>query len=258
MIFVRLSAEIMRRFFYWYVPLGAAIASAVIFGAGFYSFLRGDIGKPVDYVAPQRAQAAAPPPALVPIIIGDSLARGTGDSTGLGIGGRLNDELRRRKIEAKRTINIAVNGARTADLLRQLESTNVRRLLRESNVIVVSIGGNDLWGGADWRTSTPPNPDAVMDDVLERIVRVVKVVREANPNARVFLVGLYNPFRLPALNPWVSRWNAKLIERFSSDPNVAVVQTADIFSHRDRLSLDRFHPNDEGYELIARRIADAL
>jgi len=27
---------------------------------------------------------------------------------------------------------------------------------------------------------------------------------------------------------------------------------------RDRLSLDRFHPADEGYALIARRIADSF
>jgi len=37
-----------------------------------------------------------------------------------------------------------------------------------------------------------------------------------------------------------------------------IVQTSDIFAYRDRLSFDRFHPNDEGYSLIARRIADAI
>jgi lysophospholipase L1-like esterase len=37
-----------------------------------------------------------------------------------------------------------------------------------------------------------------------------------------------------------------------------VVQTSDLFAYRDRLSFDRFHPSDAGYELIARRIADAL
>jgi lysophospholipase L1-like esterase len=248
----------MRRFFYWYLPLAVALAAAGMFGAGFYSFLRGDTGKPFDFVPRTSPAKPAQQAKIAPIVIGDSLARGTGDSAGLGIGGRLSLELVRRNVPAERTINIGINGARTADLLTQLESANVRRLLREANVIVVSIGGNDLWGGSDWRTSAPPNPDAVMDDVLERIVKVVTVVREANPTARVFLVGLYNPFRLPPLNPLVSRWNAKLIERFSADANIAVVQTADIFSHRDRLSLDRFHPNDEGYELIARRIADAL
>jgi hypothetical protein len=34
----------VRRFWYWYLPLLAAMIAASIFGAGFYSFLRGDIG----------------------------------------------------------------------------------------------------------------------------------------------------------------------------------------------------------------------
>jgi len=34
------------------------------------------------------------------------------------------------------------------------------------------------------------------------------------------------------------------------------VQTSDLFAFRDRLSFDHFHPANEGYELIARRIAE--
>ena len=53
-------------------------------------------------------------------------------------------------------------------------------------------------------------------------------------------------------------WNAKLTERFAKDSNLVVVQTADIFTWRDRLSADRFHPGAAGYALIARRIADTF
>ena len=49
-----------------------------------------------------------------------------------------------------------------------------------------------------------------------------------------------------------------MMERFANDPNVVIVQTSDLFAFRDRLSFDRFHPANEGYALIARRIADAL
>ncbi len=48
------------------------------------------------------------------------------------------------------------------------------------------------------------------------------------------------------------------IDVVAGDPNVIVVQTADLFQWRDRLSLDRFHPGTEGYVLIARRIADTF
>ncbi|MBK5260201.1 MAG: hypothetical protein JJE51_11450 [Thermoanaerobaculia bacterium] len=253
----------MRRFLLWYLPAGAAIIAAMTFGAGFYSFLSGDTGKPVDFV-PQRRSAATEVPGarIAPIILGDSLARGAGDESGLGIGGRLDAELKRRSINASRTINVGINGARTGDLLRQMESENVKRLIGEANVVIVSIGGNDLWGGNDWRNAAPADASSIMDGVLGRIGEVMKKVREANPRARIFMIGLYNPFREgpggPALSSLVARWNGKLLERFSGDTNITIVQTSDLFSHRDRLALDRFHPGEEGYAMIARRIADGL
>jgi lysophospholipase L1-like esterase len=253
----------VRKLLFWYVPVAGALIATVAFGAGFYSFLRGDTGKPID-VLPVRGVAPQPPPrgVIAPMILGDSLARGTGDETGLGIGGRLSEELKRRRMNVRPVINLAVNGARTSDLLQRLESKNVRTLLAQSNVIVISIGGNDLWGGTDWRSAPPKDPDAVMRGVLERIDAAVKAIRSVNPKGRIFIVGLYNPFAATPvgaqLTSLVNRWNAKLIEQFGSDPNITVVETSDLFSHRDRLSLDRFHPSDEGYALIARRIAESL
>jgi lysophospholipase L1-like esterase len=252
----------MRKLLLWYIPVAGTVAATVAFGAGFYSFLRGNTGRPAD-VMPARAIAAQPQASVItPIIVGDSLARGTGDETGLGIGGRITEELRRRHMNVKPTVNLAVNGARTNDLLQTLESNNVRTLLAQSNLIIVSIGGNDLWGGTDWRNAPPKDPDAVMQTVLERIDRAVKIIRSVNPKGRVFIIGLYNPFATapagPQLSSLVSQWNAKLIDHFASDVNVTIVETSDLFSHRDRLSFDRFHPNQEGYALIARRIADSV
>jgi lysophospholipase L1-like esterase len=252
----------MRRFLFWYLPVFAALVAASVFAYGFVAYLRGDTGTAVDAAPAQAPAKAAPAQLIAPIILGDSLARGAGDETGLGISGRLDDELRRRKLRARRTYNVGVNGARTADLLSLLERPNVRQLLRESNVIIVSIGGNDLWGGNDWRNAAPPDPDAVMDQVVARIEDAVEKIRAVNPRARIFFVGLYNPFvSTPMgkqLTGLVNRWNARLLEHFGSDPDFTLVATADLFSHHDRLALDRFHPGGEGYGLIARRIADGL
>ncbi|MEA2465066.1 MAG: hypothetical protein QOJ98_2813 [Acidobacteriota bacterium] len=252
----------MRRFLFWYLPVTAALVAASVFAYGFVSYLRGETGEPVDFFARADVSAQAPRGQIAPILLGDSLARGAGDAEGLGIGGRLDQELQRRGVEARRTYNVAVNGARTADLLEVLDRPNVQQLLRDSNVIIVSIGGNDLWGGNDWRNAAPPDTDAVMSDVLKRISAVIAKIRAANPKARIFFIGLYNPFISDPngrmLSTRVNRWNARLLEEFGDDPDFTVVATADLFSHRDRLALDRFHPGAEGYGLIARRIADAL
>jgi lysophospholipase L1-like esterase len=250
----------MRRLLYWYVPLAAALIAGAIFALGFYSFARGDTGAAVNITTTPVAPPA-PSGTVVPVILGDSLARGTGDETGLGIGGRLVDELRRRKIPTQNLINLAVNGARTRDVLQQIESRNVQVLLGQANVIIVSIGGNDLWGD-NFRSAPPREPETVINGVIDQITKIVAGIRAANPRARVFIVGLYNPFVTApfgrALTPLVTDWNARLSEKFAKDPNLVVVQTADLFTWRDRLSMDRFHPGGEGYALIARRIADTF
>jgi lysophospholipase L1-like esterase len=252
----------MRRFFLWQLPLATALLATVVFAAGFYSFLRGDIG---ERVAPPSApvRTAAPVSTIAPLILGDSLARGQGDDTGLGIGGRLVDELKKSHRHVQSAVNLAVNGAFTKDLEAQLESRNVQTLIGQANVIVISIGGNDLWSGAEGLRRAPQrNPDKVMGETLDAVARIVKKVRTANPRARIFLVGLYNPFvNAPfgnMLSILVSEWNGMELKRFANDTNLTIVETLDLFSHRSRLSLDNFHPNDEGYELIARRIAESL
>jgi lysophospholipase L1-like esterase len=252
----------MRRFLLWYLPFATALIATAIFGAGFYSFLRGDIGQPVAPVtAPIRADA--PSAKIVPLVLGDSLARGQGDDTGLGIGGRLVEELKKAHVPVQASVNLAVNGALTKDLEAQLDSRSVQTLIAQSNVVIISIGGNDLWGGAEGLRRGPrKNPEKVMGATLDSLDRIVKKVRAANPKARIFVVGLYNPFVSAPfgnlLSVLVNKWNSMEFDRFAADTNVTVVETSDLFSHRSRLSLDNFHPNDEGYALIARRIAESL
>ena len=252
----------MRRFAFWYLPIFAATAAMCVFAYGFVSYLAGQRGEPVDFLPRPAAAAPAANRLVAPVILGDSLARGAGDERGLGISGRLDAELRRRGIRAARTTNLGVNGARTRDLLRQLDSTNVQNIIRSSNTIIVSIGGNDLWGGTDWRNVSTTEAESRMNDVLGRVDQVIVRIRAVNPRARIFFIGLYNPFVTSPggkeLTSLVNRWNARLLEELGDDPEFTLVATSDLFSHRDRLSADRFHPGGEGYELIARRIAEGV
>ena len=245
------------------MPIVVALFASGVFAAGFYSFVTGDTGEPVAPTPPRLPTNVQPSRTqLVTLVIGDSLARGTGDDSGLGIGGRLVEELKKSHPNVKPAINIAVNGARTPDVEEQLKSHNVQVLIAQSNVIVVSIGGNDLWGGTDWRAVALRDPNRFMADVLNHVTRIVTTIRAANPTARIFLIGLYNPFVSAPfgrrLSFFVNRWNSEVINRFAGDPNFTLVETSDLFSHRDRLSFDRFHPSGEGYALIARRIAESL
>jgi lysophospholipase L1-like esterase len=212
--------------------------------------------EPVTSVAP-----SIPPPVSVRmVLLGDSLARGTGDESGAGFGAILAEEFRKKNIETRRSVNLGLDGARTRHLLDQLQLPRVERLIAEADLVVISVGANDLF--VDSRIaqrSGAANPDEITERALQRIDEVIKRVHELNPDARVFLLGLYNPFfdtsfAAPA-SSFVQRWNASLAARFTGNPGVVVVPTYDLFQTPDRLSFDRFHPSTEGYRRIAERIA---
>jgi lysophospholipase L1-like esterase len=253
----------MKRVWIWFAPATIAIVSAAVFAQGFYLGVSGSAGVLIGPSAEPTGYEEEIRPLSV-VLLGDSLARGVGDQSGLGIGGNLDILLSERDPAHRPAANLAVSGSRTPELLRLLERDSLRAIVSRADLVVISIGGNDLFGAAGGRggEAPPETPDEAIEEVADRVERAVRIVRESAPEARVFLVGLYNPFAGTefgdVIAPGVSVWNAAMLERFRDDPNVTVVQTYDLFSHRDRLSADRFHPGETAYAIIARRIVDSL
>ena len=92
----------MRRFLFWYLPVGISLIAASgvrvrlrLLSCAAIPARRSIIGSAAR--CPRRPRRAK---LIAPIILGDSLARGAGDEAGLGIGGRLDEELRRRGFRA--------------------------------------------------------------------------------------------------------------------------------------------------------------
>lgn len=205
-------------------------------------------------------KAASPPPHSIfsAVVIGDSVAHGAGDERGRGIARDLDDELHARGIRAANTRNLGINGARTGDVLRLLDTTSARDAVATADLVIVSIGGNDLYGDSFARFFTMLWPEHAMERTLDRITIVVASIRRANPTARIALLGLYDPYRKASLDRAVNRWDARLIDRFAGAANVDVIRIEDLF-HVNRLSpIDHFHPSGDGYLRIARRIAESF
>lgn len=205
--------------------------------------------------------------------IGDSLAKGTGDNTGSGFVRRsiqiLNDGGRKSEL----LNNLAINGLTTEALLPKLEEKGVQYALQQADLILLSIGGNDLFQGSGIIESAKSgleelDPKQLMQAVpqaSQRLKEILKQLRVINPDARVIYVGLYHPFGdlkellLPG-NVAVSTWNYASQQVVNSDPNMVMVPTFDLFQGKldVYLSSDHFHPNGEGYEAIAKRIAQGI
>ena len=180
------------------------------------------------------------------VILGDSVARGAGDESGRGIGGHLPEVS---------VTNLGIDGARTFTVLRHLRSGAVREAVRGADAVIVSIGGNDLFGDSRarlWSTFAPP---VSMWRASHRVRRVVAAIRRENTSAHIYLLGLYNPYGAKWLDPHIARWDARLIEMFAETRGVTVVRVADVLDGAGMISaLDRFHPSAKGYRAVAERV----
>ena len=195
------------------------------------------------------ARHAAPPPLHDGVfrvaIVGDSVAHGAGDESGRGIAGNLDALLGGKHV----VTNLGINGARTWNVLRLLRTPIV------ADAIVLSIGGNDLYGDSIARLATLVAPSLAMERTIDRVAAIVATIHRENAATRIVLLGLYDPYATPFLDEQVAHWDARLIERFARDRAVDVVRIADIV----RVSpLDYFHPGATSYAAIAARIAPAL
>ena len=202
------------------------------------------------------------PETLHVVAIGDSLAYGAGDESGQGIAGRLEEELRRLGVRSVETVNLGVNGAQTSDLLARLRSKRTREAIAAADAVVLSIGANDLFRTPHSREEILRAPFAVAERILGRIESIVADIHSINPNARVLLLGGYNPVPghewAPTINQYLGMWDATLAARFEDDRRVAVVKMADIVTPQRLSRYDRFHPGAAAYQEAAKRIASML
>lgn len=202
--------------------------------------------------------------------IGDSLAKGTGDDKGLGFAGRTVQTLTEQKIESQLRNNLGINGLKTAGLLEMLEEKGVKHALQQSNVILLSIGGNDLFQGAQALQNGGQLPtwndlEKAIRDAGENFKKITKKLNEINPDAQLVYVSLYNPFTdlkdMKGIgNRAVSSWNLLTSEVLSSYEHTLVVPTFDLYVNNGGryLSSDHFHPNQDGYQIIAERIVQSI
>jgi lysophospholipase L1-like esterase len=263
--------RLASRLWLWILPLTVGAAAAVLFSTGLFFALRGSAGEPLSEAPPVRT----PRPPIRRgdktriLVIGDSLARGTGDESGKGFAVDVLEALRQRG-KAELT-NLGVNGLTSSDIRTTVESANVRDLAAAADLILVSAGGNDLSHAAARGSSSPAEiADAVADAralYAQNLRAILTTLREANPTAPIGLLGLYDPFGGGAGSPGPGRlgasvillWNGIAAETALAYPGVFVIPTFDLFQGRpDRLSADKYHPNRKGYEEVAKRIVQAL
>lgn len=246
------------------VILLITIASFCLFAYGFVSGVNdvlnpkaSNLVKKTDVLAKEKKKTGT----LQIVSLGDSLTRGVGDKEGIGYIGRMKEDLQKEYKQKVALTNLAVSGAKMPDLLKQIESSGAQYSIKQADVIVLTIGGNDLFPG--WESLGKIDLETYRPDketFQNEAKKIIEEIRKLNPDSPIFWLGLYNPFEdvedLKGSSNIVVDWNAALEKLALNDKNVYITPTFDLFQNRgkDLLYSDHFHPNEVGYTYMAERL----
>jgi len=206
-------------------------------------------------------QAAKPSNALKIIALGDSLTRGTGDIEGKGYVGYVSDQLKQAGTDVS-LINLGIKGLTSSELAEQMKQKEIERQIGQADVILMTIGGNDLFLGGQSLTDLSEASISTLEEAyMTHLKTIMTNIRAVNTEATVYLLGLYNPFSEfengELMSTVVRKWNNKTAEMLAQYSKAVFVPTYDLFqlNAAELLFTDHFHPNEKGYSLMAERVA---
>lgn len=201
--------------------------------------------------------------------LGDSLTKGVGDERKKGgFVGRLSTEL--ASFQGIRTVDIeneAKRGKRSDQLLSELQSGEFTESLENADLIVMTIGGNDIMRviKKDFFELSVITFQKELLQFRKRYSEILFEIRMINPDAPLILLGLYNPFTILTdeeneFDQILINWNQAILASSQSDINACFVPVDDLFNSNDNMvyHTDFFHPNSKGYDQMTNRILESL
>ncbi|MED1781940.1 GDSL-type esterase/lipase family protein [Brevibacillus fortis] len=246
-----------------------SLLSFLIFATGFVLAMNPQQLAPSTATLPAKNEQ---PPSPLPktgvhkvVALGDSLTRGAGDANGQGYVGLVRQALEKKAGQSITFTNLAINGQESSDLLKQMSQEQVKKLLAQADLILFTIGGNDLFrqtGGL--YTIEKEKVTTALHQLAVNYEEILKQIRSVNKTATIVYTSLYNPFgnteaAVDTIGP-VLDWNNQASQIASRYPQVFVVPTYDLFLRKEQsyLYTDHFHPNTDGYKRMADRILQTL
>lgn len=203
------------------------------------------------------------------VSLGDSLTQGVGDSTKRGgYLPYLEDHLEKEKgVKDAQFLNFGVSGNKTSQLLKRLDKDEVKEAIGETDMVIITIGGNDIMKVVRENFTTLDLSDFDKQRMVyeQNLISILDFIRAENPQTTIILVGLYNPFSkwfadVKEIDMIMEGWNEKSKAILSKYEESYFVDIADTFKNTEEnlLYKDYFHPNDKGYELMALKVYEIL
>lgn len=243
------------------VLLFFACLSIVLFTYGFLAGVENVLNPQAEVVEVETEEVKKQVDTLYMVALGDSLTRGVGDSEGKGYVKRVREALLEDYGQETALANLAVSGATIDDLQQLLEQEGTKHTIEQADIIFLTIGGNDLFPGVDEFLAIDFESFEVdAEEFRTKSKTLLDTLRQMNQEATIYWLGLYNPFEniggLGDTSSYVIAWNQVLEELSTSYEGVYMIPTYDLFQGEVDMyiSTDQFHPNSEGYRLMAERL----
>ena len=202
--------------------------------------------------------------------IGDSLTKGVGDETEKGgYTSYLLDRLEEEEgIDEIEFTHYGKRGLSTEGLLGKLENNTVTPIIENADVIIITIGGNDVMNIAkeNYRSLKMEQFTDGIEEYEKNLHAIIRKTREINPDADVYFVGLYNPWRqwfadIEEFGRIMELWNENTQEAAGEYEGVYFVEISPLFEGGDDNLIfeeDYFHPNTKGYQLMGEAVYEAI
>ncbi|HAM80784.1 SGNH/GDSL hydrolase family protein [Ornithinibacillus bavariensis] len=200
------------------------------------------------------------------VAIGDSLTQGVGDNTGQGGYVGILDTYINRDKKIATFENLGLRGNRTDQLINRLNEPAIKESIQNADIILITIGANDIMKVLE-ENFMNITYKAFSDERVyyeKRLREIFSKMNALNPNASIYLIGFYNPFQqyfqhIKELDMIVDDWN-NTSKKVAEDYGVTFIPTKDLFinTNNNLFADDHFHPNENGYQLMAERILKYL
>ena len=247
----------------------------------------------VNWLLPSAGEVMTKPSAstkkkvVTYVAIGDSLTKGVGDSTNQGgfvpmLAQSLTNET---GLEFK-AINYGVSGNTSGQILsRMQEKKEIRKDLKQAQLLTITVGGNDLRKAIleDTSNLNLDRFEKASKTYEKNLKQIIELARKDNPDLPIYVVGIYNPLYLnfpdlTDLQTLVDQWNQRTEETLSAYKGVYFVPINDLLYKgidgqsgvteselgketvtNDALyDEDSFHPNNTGYEIMKEAVLEKI
>ncbi|WP_339253057.1 S-layer homology domain-containing protein [Sporosarcina sp. FSL W8-0480] len=219
------------------------------------------------------------------LALGDSLAAGvdSNNNVGKGYADILAESMGELNLLQSFNKGFAYPGYKTADVLKDIRenktgaiighgfdkpSTTIHEAIKNSNLITLSVGANDVLGTLkiDAATGKVDYDEALLEKALLQVGvnlnEIIKEIYAINPKANVYVMGYYNPFPhlpkeiQPLLNTLLLNLNGVIYKATSPYPNVSFVSTDVEIAKDYQVNVPNpanIHLSSEGYRIIAKQ-----